>query len=86
MTAKRKRLEALEVAHAGRMRQVWAARRAYLDGLSDRELDELHAALLLAQGHPDPEGEAARTRARVQAMSTEELRALIDRCEGRGTP
>lgn len=73
------RLEADPVARQARQDE---ARRAYLDGLTDRELDELHAALLRAQGHEDPEGEAARVRAQVQAMSTEDLRALLARLEG----
>ncbi|MVN85168.1 hypothetical protein GO986_00075 [Deinococcus sp. HMF7620] len=67
------------------MRRVEVERRAYLAGLSDRELDELHAALLRSRGHPDPEGEAQRVRAEIQAMTDEELRSLIDR-EERGTP
>ncbi|GHF32301.1 hypothetical protein HNQ07_000427 [Deinococcus metalli] len=86
MTARRRRLEALEAAHAGRVDSAEARMRAaYLDELSDRELDELHAALLRAEGHADPDSEAARVRAEVEAMSDEELWALIARMDG-GTP
>ncbi|WP_019588730.1 hypothetical protein [Deinococcus apachensis] len=81
MTAKGKRLEALEAAHTARVARQQEGRQAYLAGLSDRELDELHVAYLRAEGHPDSDGEAARVRAEIRAMSDEDLRALIDRLE-----
>jgi hypothetical protein len=76
MTAKRKRLDALEAQARGRTGRAW------LEGLSDQELDAVHVATLRRDGHPDPEGEAARTRTAVDAMPEEDLRAWLATLEG----
>lgn len=80
--ARASRLASLEDLAAARRARGKDEAREYLRGLSNRELNEVHAALLLAGGHEDPEGEAARRRKEIQAMSSEDLRALIDRLEG----
>lgn len=81
MTARRRRLEVLEAAQGTRPVPD-GARCAYFEGLSDRELDELHVTLLRRDGHPDPEGEAARVRAEIHAMTDAQLWALIDGQDG----
>lgn len=77
-------MEALEARHVARRERGQEEARAYLAALSDRELDELHAAYLRAEGHPDPDAEAARVGAEIRAMSDADLRALIDRLEAGG--
>ncbi|CAM3623499.1 hypothetical protein [Deinococcus frigens] len=78
MTAKRKRLDALEVRAGQREERAWA----YLGTLSDEELDAVHVDVLRRDGLPDPEGEAARIRAAVEALPDEDLRATLARFTG----
>lgn len=76
------RLASLEDLAAARRARGKEEARAYLAGLSDRELDEVHAAHLRAKGHEALEGEAARRREKIAAMSSEDLRGLLARPEG----
>lgn len=76
MTAKRKRLDALEVQ--ARQREGGTV-RADLAGLTDAELDAVHVDVLRRDGHTDLDGEAVRSRAEIEAMSEEDLRAYLAR-------
>jgi len=74
----RARLARLGAVEAARWEKVGPD----LSHLTDAELDALHIFLLRREGHPDPEGEAARVRGHIEAMSTEDLRAFLARLEG----
>ena len=76
MTGKGKRLDALEAV--ARQREDSAA-RAYLEGLTDQELQAAYVAVLRRAGHADPEGEAGRIGAAVAAMTDEQLQAAYQK-------